>query len=37
MVVLVVKNSPVYAGDSRDVGSILGTGRSLGVGSGNPL
>ena len=25
------------AGDSRDVGSILGSGRSLGVGSGNPL
>ena len=37
MVVLVVKNSPAYAGDSRDVGSILGSGRSLGVGGGNPL
>jgi len=28
-VVLVVKNLPVSAGDIRDVGSILGLGRSL--------
>ena len=27
--VLVVKNLPVNAGDIRDVGSILGLGRSL--------
>ena len=27
--VLVVKNLPVSAGDIRDVGSILGLGRSL--------
>jgi len=25
------------AGDSRDIGSIPGSGRSLGVGNGNPL
>ena len=31
----VVKNSPVNAGDARDVGSIPGSGRSLGVGNGN--
>ena len=37
MVVLVVKNSPAYAENSRDMGSIIGSGRSLGVGSGNPL
>ena len=35
--VLVVKNPPVNAGDIRDVGSILGWGRSLGGGHGNPL
>ena len=35
--VLVVKNTPVSAGDVRDVGSIPGWGRSLGEGDGNPL
>ena len=33
----VVKNLPVNAGDSRDVGLIPGSGRSLGVESGSPL
>ena len=37
MVVLVVKNPPANAGDLRDVGSILGPGRSPGGGNGNPL
>ena len=32
-----VKNLPVNAGDLRDVGSIPGSGRSPGVGNGNPL
>ena len=32
-----VKNLPANAGDTRDVGSIPGLGRSLGVGNGNPL
>ena len=36
-VVLVVKNPPANAGDVRDVGSIPGSGRSLGGGNGNPL
>jgi len=36
-VVLVVKNLPANAGDIRDAGSIPGSGRSLVVGSGNPL
>ena len=31
----VVKNLPANAGDSRDVGSIPGSGRSLGVENGN--
>ena len=34
---LVVKNPPANAGDTRDEGSILGLGRSPGVGNGNPL
>ena len=34
---LVVKNSPVNAGDTRDTGSIPGPGRSPGGGHGNPL
>ena len=34
---LVVKNPPANAGDTRDVGSIPGTGRSPGGGHGNPL
>ena len=33
----VVKNPPADAGDVRDVGSIPGSGRSPGVGNGNPL
>ena len=32
----VVKNLPVIAGDARDVGLIPGSGRSPGVGNGNP-
>ena len=32
-----VKDSPANAGDIRDVGSILGSGRSPGGGHGNPL
>ena len=34
---LVVKITPASAGDVRDVGSILGSGRSPGGGHGNPL
>ena len=33
----VVSNSPVNAGDAKDMGSILGLGRSPGEGNGNPL
>ena len=33
----VVKNPPASAGDLRDMGSIPGSGRSSGVGNGNPL
>ena len=33
----VVKNPPAHAGDSRDVCSIPETGRSPGVGNGDPL
>ena len=33
----VVKNLPANAGDARDMGSIPGSGRSPGVGNGNPL
>ena len=36
-VALVVKNPPASAGDRRDRGSILGSGRSPGEGNGNPL
>ena len=36
-VALVVKNPPAKAGDSRDLGSIPGLGRSPGGGHGNPL
>ena len=32
-----VKNSPADAEDTRDTGSVLGLGRSLGVGNGNLL
>ena len=34
---LVVKSSPVNAGDMRDVGSIPELGKSPGEGHGNPL
>ena len=37
MVALVVKNLPANARDTRDVGSIPGSGRSPGEGNGNPL
>ena len=33
----VVKNSTANAGDIRDAGSILGSGRSPDIGNGNPL
>ena len=33
----VVKNLPANAGDSRDAGSISGSGRSPGGGNDNPL
>ena len=33
----VVKNPPANVGDSRDVGSIPESGRSPGMGNGNPL
>ena len=33
----VVKNPPISAGDTRDTGSIPESGRSPGVGNGNPL
>ena len=32
-----VKNPPANAGDTRDAGWIPGSGRSPGVGNGNPL
>ena len=32
-----VKNLPASAGDARDVGLVPGSGRSPGVGNGNPL
>ena len=35
--VLEVKNPPANTGDSRDVNSILGLGRSSGGGHGNLL
>ncbi len=36
-VALVVKNPPASAGDTRDTGSIPGSGRSPGGGLGNPF
>ena len=33
----VAKNLPANAGDARDLGSLLGSGRSSGVGNGTPL
>ena len=35
-VVLVVKNPPANAGDTRDAGLIPGLGRFPGVGNSNP-
>ena len=32
-----VNNLPANAGDSGDTGSIPGSGRSPGLGNGNPL
>ena len=32
-----VKNLPANAGDIKDVGSVPGSGRSLGGGQGKPL
>ena len=32
-----LKNPPANAGDIRDTGSILGSGRSPGEGNDNPL
>ena len=36
-VALVIKNSLANAGDAEDLGLILGSERSAGVGNGNPL
>ena len=36
-VVLVVKNPSTKARDVRNMGSVLGSGRSPGGGNGNPL
>jgi len=36
-VVLVVKNLPANAGDTRETGLIPGLGRFPGVGNGNSL
>ena len=36
-VALLVKNLPANAADIRDMGSILGSGRSPGGGHGNPF
>ena len=36
-VALMVKNLPASARDVRDMGSILGSGRSPGGGHSNPL
>ena len=33
----VLKNLPANTGDSRDLGSICGLGRSPGIGNGNPV
>ena len=35
--VIVINNTPVSAGDTRDMGSIPGLGRSPGGGHGNPF
>ena len=36
-VTLVLKNPPANAGNTRDVGSIPGSGRSPGEGNDNPI
>ena len=36
-VALMLNNPPASAGDARDLGSIAGSGRSPGVGNGNPF
>ena len=36
-IALVVKNLPTNAGNLRDVGSLPGSGRSLGRGHGSPV
>ena len=36
-VTLVLKNAPASEGDTRDAGSIPGSGRCPGEGHGNPL
>ena len=33
----IFKNPPANARDTRDIGSVPGSGRSPGVGSGNPF
>ena len=35
--VAVIKNQPYNTADARDMDSILGLGRSPGVGNGNPF
>ena len=35
--VIVINKTPVSAGDTRDMGSIPGLGRSPGGGHGNPF
>ena len=35
--VLVVKNPLANSGDAREAGSILASGRTPGVGNGNPV
>ena len=37
MFLMMVKNLPANAGDSRDAGLSPGSGRSPGEGNGNPL
>ena len=32
-----INNLPANAGDTRELGSISGLERSLGIGKGNPL
>ena len=36
-VAIVIKNPPANARDIRDIVLILGSGRSFGLGKGNPL